>query len=86
MSNWIRRVDIEESFQELHGIKPVVYSQAVSNLIHKTKLQLAEKEIILQEILEKGVTKLETLEYNGEVTKFSSVYDAEKAAVEILRS
>lgn len=86
MNNWIRRVDIEESFEELHGIKPVIYSQVVSNLIHNTKLQLAGKEIILQEILEKGVTKLATLEYNNEVTNFSSVFDAEKAAVEILRS
>ena len=77
---------MEDSFEACHGIKPVIYWQIISNNSYKVKLNLGGKEIILQETLEKGLTKLVTSEYQDQVTNFDSVYKAEQAATEILRS
>jgi len=84
-NSWIRVEQIDETYQEMYGIKPEVHTLRVDGKTFQTKLKLGEKEIILTEILEHGLTKEATMEYNGERFSFKRVIDAELAANNILK-
>lgn len=95
MSSWIRIEHAEESFEELHHIKPMIYrlcssgkfGETLPSNLNQVKLIFNGKEIILTEKLEKGLTKEATLEESGkEILVFKVHYDAERKAAEILRS
>lgn len=83
---WTRREEMEDSFNDLHGVKPVIYRQHITNSCYKIKLVLGGKEIILQEDMEKGLTKYVTMQYDDAIIPFKSMYDAEQSAAIILRS
>ena len=85
MSDWIRNENVEVSFKDLHGVKPEVYFfSPVTRGVNKVKISSKGKDIFITETLERGLTKEALLEYNGEITSFKRVFDAEKKAVEIL--
>ena len=83
MSDWIRNESIEDSFQELHGIRPKVYKSLpyIKNT-NKTKVVFGSAYIIT-EILERGLTKNVVLEYEDKTEQFERVYDAERRIVEL---
>ena len=85
MSNWQRTPNIDDSFKEMHGIKPKVSYDRVNNNSYSVKLELGGKEVILHEELDRGRTKLATLVYQGKLTAYPSVYLAECAAVKIFK-
>lgn len=85
--SWIRNPRVEDSFDEMHGISPEIYFENPRQKnTNKAKLIYNGNEIILTEILEKGLTKEATVEYGSEVFTFPVHLDAEKKAVELLRS
>lgn len=86
MSNAIRVENVEESFQDLHGIKPQIYCEIISNNDVVNRLVYGGKEIVLREVIERGLTKDAFLTYNGETKRFDRVFEAEQEAVKILRS
>ena len=83
MNDWIRNESIEDSFQELHGIRPEVYKflPYVKNT-NKTKVVFGSAYVIT-EILERGLTKNVVLEYEDKTEQFERVYDAERRIVEL---
>ena len=83
MSDWVRNENIEDSFQELHGIRPKVYKflPYVKNT-NKTKVVFGSAYVIT-EILERGLTKNVVLEYEDKTEQFERVYDAERRIVEL---
>jgi len=85
MSNYIRVTAVEDSFNSLHGINPQIYQERVGGEIN-SKLVLGGKEIILREVIERGLTKDAFLTYAGETLRFDRVFKAEEEAVKILRS
>ena len=84
-NQWVRAEQIDEAYKEMHGIKPEVHKLRVDGKTYQTKLKLKGKEIILTEILERGLTKEAIMEYNGERFSFKRVIDAELAANEIFK-
>ena len=95
MSIWVRIENVEDSFEEMHKVKPMIYrlmadprkfNDNLPRNISKVKLVLNGKELILTEEMERGLTKEVTLENGVELNIFKSVYLAEQAAAEILRS
>jgi len=86
MNNYIKLPEISEVFEELHGLKPQVYQQRISATDINTKIISGKKEIVLKEVLRRGLTKDAFLTYNGVTTRFNSVYEAEQEATKILNS
>ena len=86
MSDFTRQTMLEDVFNDMYGIKPEVYYQRIDRNTYKIKLVYNGKEAILTEIMENGLTKTATLEYIGAVKNHKSMYNAEKEAVEFLRS
>jgi hypothetical protein len=86
MSEYIRQTSLEEAFNEMHGIKPVVYFERINNNEYKVKLVFNQKEVILTEVMEKGLTKDVVLEFLDTVEQLKSMYDAEVKAVKLLRA
>jgi hypothetical protein len=85
MNEWVRHVNIEESFESLHNVKPQVYvGSPVERNINKVKLVNGLKEAFITEKLEKGLTKYAELICEGIQESFSRVYDAEVRAKELL--
>ena len=86
MSNeWSRQTMLEETFLDMRGIKPEIYYQRTSGNSYRIKLNYNDKEVILKEVLENGLTKEATMEYDGIATLFKSMYDAETEATRILK-
>ena len=85
MSKWTRAEQVEKAYEVMHGVKPQVYKDIPENESYSTKLIYGGKEIILTEILERGLTKEATLQYAGETFSFASVIAAEEKATSILK-
>ena len=84
---WIRSPQIEDSYNDLHNLRPQVYlSIPQERGINKVKISYGGKEVILTEILEKGFTKKVTIEFNGVETLHKRVYEAELEVNKLLRS
>jgi len=86
MSDFKRQTMLEDGFNDMWGIKPIISYLRISNNEYKIKLATNEKVIVLTEIMERGLTKSVTLENNGKLTPFKSMYEAEKEATNILRN
>ena len=86
MNNYVALPEISEVFEELHGLKPQVYQQRINATNINTKIVVGKKEIILTEVLKRGLTKDAFLTYEGKTQRFDSVYKAEQAATKILNS
>ena len=84
MNNYVRVTAVEDSFNSLHGINPQIYQQKDGSEI-RNKLILGGKEIILREVIERGLTKDAFLTYAGETFRFDRVFKAEEEAVKIFR-
>jgi hypothetical protein len=85
MNNFHRREELDTAFSDMHGIKPEVYRENIAYNHYRVKFVYGGKEVIITEIIDRGLTKSVTLEYNGSVESPASVYLAEKRAVEILQ-
>jgi hypothetical protein len=78
---WVRHQVVEDAYNSLHSIKPRIEKATDKKAF---KLSMNDKDVILQEVIERGLTKVAFLTYNGETIAFKSVLDAEKAANKIL--
>jgi hypothetical protein len=94
MNEWIRVKELEESFQTLHRIKPIIYKPKLNVLNFNTvKLEQKGKTVILTEELQNGLTKQVILEVNGNTIQFNNksikpeplMYEAECEAVKIFK-
>ena len=85
MSDWSRQIALEDAFYEMHGIKPQVFYLRITRDSYKIKLVHNEQEVELTEVMDKGLTKEVTLNYNGLKKGFSSYHTAEQEAALILR-
>ena len=84
--SWERSAVVEEVFKEMHGIKPEVYFLTPrKNNIIKAQIVSGGKTFVQTEELERGLTKLVTLEYDGKVETFKRVYDSELRIKELLK-
>lgn len=82
---FIRQTKIEDAYEDMHGIKPEVsYLRQDPNCYH-VKLKFKNKEVIITEILDRGLTKKVTLEYEGKTEDFKHVYDAELRANDLMK-
>lgn len=77
---WSKNKNIEDSFESLHGYKVNVYIGE-----NCFKLEKNGKEIVLKEVLDKGLTKDAFVEYDGQTYRFNKVYDAERKAIDLLK-
>ena len=82
---FLRSPSTDDSFRGMHGLKPKVSYRRISNEIYEVKLELGGKEVIIREEIEKGLTKLVTLTYNGKVYNQPSVYQAECTATKLFK-
>ena len=80
MSEFKRLEQLEPNFKEMHGIKPEIYRDRVSANEYSIKLVHNEKEAIIHEIMDRGLTKKVTM--NGQ--DFKTFYEAEQEAVKLL--
>jgi hypothetical protein len=85
MNPWDRQTMLEETYLGMWGIRPEVYYQRLSGNSYNIKLKYKGKEVVLQEVMEKGLTKTATSTYEGKVTLHKSMYDAETEATRILK-
>lgn len=85
MSEFERRAELEDAFNDMHKMKAEVYRNYISKNFYKIRLVRNGKDVVLTEVMDNGLPKLVTLEYDGKVEQFKCMYDAEKEAVNILR-
>jgi hypothetical protein len=81
MNDFVRVNALEEAFKERHGIKPEVYRQRVSYNEYTIKLVYNGKEALINEVMDRGLTKRVTL--NGDEIK-KTFYETELEAVKLL--
>lgn len=84
-NNFERSLLTEDSYESLHGIKPRIETMVINHKQFIHRIRYKDKEVFLEEILDRGLTKLATLTYGGKVCPFKSVYEAEQAANKILK-
>lgn len=85
MNNFERQTRLEDAVDDMYGIKPQVYYSRINNSEYKVKLVYENKEVILGEVLKRGVTQEASLEYNGQKNIFDKYKTAEEEAIKILR-
>lgn len=83
---WVRAEHLDNSFEEMHGVKPTVEKLRISGKESRTRLIANKKEVIITEILERDRTKEAILEYNGVKYSYPRVIDAERAATVFLKT
>lgn len=77
-NKWVRSLQLEEAYGDMHKIRPEIHKDANSSMhLSKVKFKKKKLEIEMTEVLEHGLTKLCTIEYDGKVESFDRVYDAE---------
>lgn len=86
MNNWIRRPELDDSFNDMHGIRPQVSYLRENRNRYNIKLVSGGKEVVITEVMDKGLTSYVSLRSGDETKCFNSVYDAEVYATHILRS
>lgn len=86
MNNWEKSARLEDAYEEMHSIRPSVEYKREDKNKYNIRLKYKDKEIILSEVMERGLTKYAYLEYNGKTEQFKTYFEAEKRANEILRS
>ena len=85
MSKYIKSEKIEDAFFTLHNIRPQVFRQVISHNCINNKLVYKGKEYIINEVLERGLTKGAILSHNGVDRSFTTVYEAELEDVNMMR-
>ena len=85
MNEFTRQTMLEDSFNEMHKIKPEVHYQRLDKDSYNIKLIHKGKEAIIKEVMEHGFPKFVTLEIDGVVKDFKFPYQAENEAVRILK-
>lgn len=86
MSEFVRNERVEDVFNEMHGIKPRIEYNRLSGNVYKVKISLNGKECILTETMKNGLTASVALDTPSGTESHKSMFNAEKRAVEILRS
>ena len=83
---WIKSPRMEDGYEELHKIRPQIYFWVPQEKgINKVKIVYGGKEVILTEVLDKGLTKEAMVEFGGVKILYKSVYDAELEINKLLR-
>jgi capsule polysaccharide modification protein KpsS len=85
MNEFSRQTRLEDNFEDMHKIKPQIYYLRINKNQYKIKLTLGNKQAIITEIMEGGLPKTVTLEYDGIIENFKFPIEAERRATEILR-
>ena len=85
-NNFVRQAKLEDSFLDMHKIKPIVSYCRVSGNEYKIMLVHNDKVAVLCEKLKGGLTDVVTLTIEGNEEKHKCMFDAEVKATEYLRS
>lgn len=85
MSEWIRRPELDDAFNDMHKIKPQVSFLRENRNKYNIKLSLSGKEVVISETMDRGLTSFVSLRYEGETKSFGSMFEAEQYASQILR-
>ena len=86
MNNFVKNENVTSVYNELHKIKPDIYTRKNEKGLREIKLSFKKKDVFLMEFLKDGLTDYALLTHNGVDEVFKSVYEAELRANEILRS
>lgn len=81
---FVRRRELDDAFDDMHKIKPMVSINVIDSSKYKVKLDHKGKQAIITEVLKRGLTESATLEIDGRIFSCKSVFEAEKLASEIL--
>ena len=79
--NWQRQTMLDDSFMDMHGIKPEVYYHRENRDEYSIRLVYQGKEIVLTEVMFKGLPKTVTLQCGDNIEAYKCMYDAEVSAV-----
>lgn len=82
---FVRRVDLDKSFQDMHKIKPSISVNFIGANKYTVRLQLAGKTAEITETLDKGLTKKVDVIHNKKTYCFDSVLNAERFVTELLK-
>lgn len=82
---FVRRVDLDKSFQDMHKIKPSISVNLIGANKYTVRLQLAGKTAEITETLDKGLTKKVDVIHNKKTYCFDSVLNAERFVTELLK-
>ncbi len=80
-----RRPDLDNAFNDMHGVKPIVSMQFIDTEKYKVKLDVGGKSAVITEKMVRGLTESVTLEIDGQTIHCKSVIEAEKKAAEHLK-
>lgn len=82
---FVRRPDLDKSFEDMHKIKPSVSINYIDANIYCIKLNHGQKTVTVTETMERGLTKNVSVICGDKTFNCVSVYEAEKLAVELLK-
>lgn len=82
MSNWIRRPDLDEAFNVLHGIKPQVYVLHISERERELKFCYAGREVTIKETTKDGLINSISIKHEDQEEVFNFPKDRPVLAAE----
>lgn len=82
---FVRRVDLDKSFEDMHKIKPNVSINYIDANKYCVKLTKGIKTITITETMDKGLTKNVSVVFGDKIFDCNSVLEAEKLAAGLLR-
>ena len=84
---WVENVPMEDSFQEMYKIDTEITQRIpIIRNFNLVKIRFSGKEFVITEEMNKGLTKMVTVEHDGDVLGFESVKKAELYIAEKLRT
>ncbi len=85
MSDFIVRPALSGAVKEQYGIDTTVYKRVIDKDTYEVKIVYGEKECVLKEVMDNGLTKTAYATYNGVEHEFPEYYMAEKAGIRWLQ-
>lgn len=82
---FVRRVDLDKSFEDMHKIRPIVSINYIDANKYCVKLEKGGKSVTLTEIMDRGLTKSVSVVFGEKTFDCISVFEAEKLASELLK-
>jgi len=82
---FVRRADLDRSFEDMHRIRPSVSINYIDANKYCVKLDKGGKSVLLTEIMDRGLTKSVSVVCGEKTFDCISVFEAEKLAAELLK-
>lgn len=85
MNDFERRVELDDAVKEQHGVKPKVYRKRISGNEYTILISHNGKDVYINELMDKGLTKRVILTFNGEEKQYKTYIQAENEAISIIK-